>query len=538
MINLRNFVTDINEMAGKKGMHRATKAEMAARRAAKEADMEIKKDGTVEVDGEEVEPTDAEDVIFKKGDSITMHDKTQPFKGVEPGVPADKNGTRGLYAVDAPSKEDMEGWGTDEYRLSIQDNENAVSLAAKFQSEEDFMVVGDAGWAKTDLITSIAHKAGYHVITVYLDKACATDLGGIPVPIKHEETGITYQDFALPAWAAEMLINPNKKYLLFFDEMNQAAPDVMNALMPIVLKHDVCGVHFEDMLVGAAGNYAHENDSVSELNQPLEDRFKPIITWETHTDVTWKSAFDWAHKKYDSIIGKEVIDKTYELRDLWNSPRDITRVIYKWCEKNKDKKCFESPEHILNKRLESCIWRKLPESEKNSRSNKDKLAKFAEWLWKWSQNGGKVEENTRKKKSQKLTEEQKITVAVIKEGLVKGYANMDGEKFLLTPQNAVEFEFGDDRFKMTAEMVNKVIKEIEAEGNTVKFSSIDEGRSYAEEHDWNIVERIDDTVYFNGEVAEDEDGEEVDAYWTDHLKKTLSRRKIVSRSNRSNHTND
>ena len=33
--------------------------------------------------------------------------------------------------------------------------------------------------------------------------------------------------------------HPDKQFLLFFDEMNQAADDVMNALMPIVLRNVV-----------------------------------------------------------------------------------------------------------------------------------------------------------------------------------------------------------------------------------------------------------------------------------------------------------
>ena len=77
--------------------------------------------------------------------------------------------------------------------------------------------------------------------------------------------------------------------------MNQAQPDVMNALMPIVLEHEIAGRKYgptdkngkvteSNFFVGAAGNFEDENDAVNELSGPLKSRFKPIIVWKTHDE--------------------------------------------------------------------------------------------------------------------------------------------------------------------------------------------------------------------------------------------------------------
>ena len=82
--------------------------------------------------------------------------------------------------------------------------------------------------------------------------------------------------------------------------MNQAAPDVMNALMPIILKNEICGKSFKNYIVGAAGNFEHENDAVNELSEPLLSRFGGIITWKTGGEAEWKSAFNWMKNKWEA----------------------------------------------------------------------------------------------------------------------------------------------------------------------------------------------------------------------------------------------
>ena len=99
-------------------------------------------------------------------------------KNIE-GKPAEKNGTDGLYGVDEPTDNDAVVEIPKE-----QLNKNMKKLLMKFRTEEDFFIIGKAGWGKTSIIKNLADKFNRKVETVYLDKAVASDLGGIPVPGK------------------------------------------------------------------------------------------------------------------------------------------------------------------------------------------------------------------------------------------------------------------------------------------------------------------------------------------------------------------
>lgn len=241
------------------------------------------------------------------------------------GKTPEQNGSkheRVKWALNEPTDNDT----IEDNDIDLNDPDNTKSvkkLIDKFDAEEDFFIEGRAGWGKTSIIKKLAKKYGRDVITVYLDKAEATDLGGIPVPVqgnkthakvknalgKEEEREFAVQIKAMPSWAKLMLDNPDRKFLLFFDEMNQAAPDVMNALMPIVLEHEICEVKFDNFFVGSAGNLEEENEGgINQLSGPLKSRFKPIITWETNTPAAWKQTFKHLHKEWDDKLGKDFVD--------------------------------------------------------------------------------------------------------------------------------------------------------------------------------------------------------------------------------------
>ena len=93
------------------------------------------------------------------------------------GKDVKKNGTGGKFAIDEPTDNDaIEPLSKDQL------NKNMKRLLMKFKADEPFFIMGEAGWGKTSIIKSMAKRFGRTVITVYLDKCEATDLGGIPVP--------------------------------------------------------------------------------------------------------------------------------------------------------------------------------------------------------------------------------------------------------------------------------------------------------------------------------------------------------------------
>ena len=383
------------------------------------------------------------------------------------GKDAKKNGTGGKFAIDEPTDNDVV-----EPLSKDQLNKNMKRLLMKFKADEPFFIMGEAGWGKTSIIKSMAKRFGRTVITVYLDKCEATDLGGIPVP-REDKRGNAYVDSAMPAWAQYMLEHDDKQFLLFFDEMNQADGAVMNALMPIVLETEVCGVKFDNFIVGAAGNFDHENDAVNELSGPLKSRFKPIIVWETGGDAEWKQAFDFMHKEWDSKLGEdgpEYINLLYENRDLFQNPREVEHKILKWCSKmidTDDKDLFDVEDYL--DRLEGLAKEDL------NRTQEDKLKKLAEATYNLVNGLSLSPERKRSKGKEMMDETLKNTIKkAMRNGfMTNGPDSSDKRKYGISKENA-PLVFCDPEMTENAcnrEMFDRYINKLEADGLKFKYET-------------------------------------------------------------------
>lgn len=383
----------------------------------------------------------------------------RPRKNVE-GKPAEKNGSGGLYGIDEPV--------SDKAVVDIpqeQLNKNMKKLLMKFRTEEDFFIIGKAGWGKTSIIRKLADQFGRKVETVYLDKAVASDLGGIPVPGKTKK-GHGKQEMLMPDWAAKMDENPDVDYLLFFDEMNQAAPDVMNALMPIVLEHEVCRTPFENFFVGAAGNFEDENDAVNELSGPLRSRFKPLITWQTD----WSAAFSHLHSKWDDILGKEFISKFEENKELFDNPREIERNIFKFTSKLKKSGMYSEfdVDDYLD-RITDIIGEK-----KLSRSEESAAKKLAEYMYDYINDklAAKAEKSSRSTRNKGMDMVSEVTKNAIRKAMRQGYLEQKEGK----DQHVVRYGISRENIsaiidpeECNAEMLERIITKLEADGVKFKF---------------------------------------------------------------------
>ena len=388
------------------------------------------------------------------------------------GKDVKKNGTGGKFAIDEPTDNDaLEPLSKDQL------NKNMKRLLMKFKADEPFFIMGEAGWGKTSIIKSMAKRFGRTVITVYLDKCEATDLGGIPVP-REDKRGNAYVDSAMPAWAQYMLEHDDQQFLLFFDEMNQADGAVMNALMPIVLETEVCGVKFDNFIVGAAGNFDHENDAVNELSGPLKSRFKPIIVWETGGDAEWKQAFDFMHKEWDGKLGEDgpaYIDLLQENRDLFQNPREVEHKILKWCSKmidTDDKDLFDVEDYL--DRLEGLTKEDL------NRTQEDKLKKLAEATYNLVNGLPLSPERKRSKGKEMMDETLKNTIKkAMRNGfMTNGPDSSDKRKYGISRENA-PLVFCDPEMTENAcnrEMFDRYINKLEADGLKFKYETDDEWR--------------------------------------------------------------
>ena len=401
----------------------------------------------------------------------------------------DKNSKNKIkWAVDEPEDDEA----SDGIDLDSEDNTDSLQdLIAKFDTEKPFFIQGRAGWGKTSVIKKLAKKYGKEVITVYLDKAEAVDLGGIPVPVegstkqnpkfksvanaedidlKDKKDVIKYakQLKAMPMWATRMLENPDTEYLLFFDEMNQAAPDVMNALMPIVLEHDICEIKFDNFFVGAAGNFEDENGAINELSGPLKSRFKPIIIWDAGTKEAWAQVFKYLHKKWDKVIGENIVSKFEEYADCFDNPREIEDKIFdvihrlkvRGAKRNYNAKFFLRQLNGLCK-------------EDLSRTQEKQLEELADDMFGFVSGTG-----TSSKSSRRSNDSQKVPESIqtaIKDGMENGWIDITMEeekgkekhvKFGVSEENIFDIVESDE---CNAEMIERTIRKFKNDGLKWKY---------------------------------------------------------------------
>ena len=119
-----------------------------------------------------------------------------------------------------------------------QSNDNIQSILYKLEGDEDMIINTDFGVRTEEKITKLAKHTGYEdVITWWrTDKMEPKDLAPMP----------SNKGNLIPSWAKTIIDNQNKKYLLIFvfDKNNDK---LMDALMPIYLKHELMGKKVKNM---------------------------------------------------------------------------------------------------------------------------------------------------------------------------------------------------------------------------------------------------------------------------------------------------
>lgn len=383
------------------------------------------------------------------------------------GKDAEKNGTQGVFGIDEPvDDEPVEPLDKDSL------NKNMKRLLMKFKAQEPFFILGEAGWGKTSIIKDMAKRFKRQVITIYLDKAEKEDLGGIPAPVKNADGRVTRKMLA-PDWAEYMADHPETQFLLFFDEMNQATPDIMNALMPIVLEHQICGKKYDNFFVGAAGNFEHENDAVSELSGPLKSRFKPIIVWETGPDA-WRDAFRHLHKVWDSKLGKEFVDVFEKNAELFVNPREVEHKIFRFIEKIKedgDADMFDASDYL--ERLENLVKEDL------TRTQEAELKNLADQMYNFTQGKQSTsgKEGRSRKGAEMVSDDLKNLIArAMRQGYILQEENGKNVKYGISRQN-IGMIFCDEEYNedpINAEMLERIIDKLEADGTKFKYETDDD----------------------------------------------------------------
>jgi MoxR-like ATPase len=447
---------------------------------------------------------DAPEEQKKIAQKVKAVEKEQELaKNVKPGVPADKNGTGGKWALDEPTDDDCldnVDWESVEFDANLSELHARFDAASRSRGGDkenhgDFFVIGEAGWGKSSIIKKVAKQYKRTILTVYLDKAVKEDLGGIPVPREDQKSTKVFVDTAMPGWAMVMAENPDKKFLLFFDEMNQADPGVMNALMPIIQDKTICGYQFDNFMVGAAGNFSYENDSVEELSEPLKERLFPIIVWKSGEDQ-WKHSMKYIHKEWDNVLGKEFVDKYENIAFLFSSPRVLEQKVFQfvegWCEAKPDakRKALYKPERILN-HLAGVLGRIEEHGRKRQKTLEDlneverkALEEVAQYTSQYIIAGGKTAEVEQEKGRSGRKKKGDISMIPddIKEFLTGGMVNgsmyvpgKENEKYGISRENI--YTIFQDEESLNAELIDRFIRMLEADGKKFKYETDDEWRA-------------------------------------------------------------
>lgn len=129
------------------------------------------------------------------------------------------------------------------------------------------IVTGKSGWGKSEMIQQVADELGYELVDFRLSEVLPEDIVGIP-KLKDD-----YYEYVPPKKIYDMIQHPEKKYLLFLDEITQGTPEVLNICYKIFDKTTKIGDHeFDNVAVIGATNYSNESNYLSELPTPLKNR--------------------------------------------------------------------------------------------------------------------------------------------------------------------------------------------------------------------------------------------------------------------------
>jgi hypothetical protein len=244
----------------------------------------------------------------------------------------------------------------------------------------------------------------------------------------------------------------------------------MNALMPIVLETEIAGIKFNNFFVGAAGNFEHENDAVSELSGPLKSRFKPLIVWETGGEA-WTQAFSHLHKQWDEKLGKQLVDLFERNAEMFDNPREVEHKIFAFLYKLKqsgDNDMFDAEDYL--ERLENLAKTDL------SRTQQTELKNLADQVYNFMI--GKQEEQgkgSRSRKGQDMVSDslKNLITQGVRRGYISQQENGKDVRYGISREN-IAMVFCDDEYNtdaLNAEMLERIIDKLEADGIKFKYET-------------------------------------------------------------------
>jgi hypothetical protein len=155
--------------------------------------------------------------------------------------------------------------------VTLNSKEEVIEeIEAALQIKNNLYIVDPSGYYKTNIIIKGAQKEEYEVIKLNLQTAIRSDLTGKTVIYDEEINGeiVKCNKRAMPNYLIPVYENPDKKYLLLFEDMDKASIDILRVTREIVGR-EFKDITFSNLVVFATG----ENPINSSLFPEIFNRF-------------------------------------------------------------------------------------------------------------------------------------------------------------------------------------------------------------------------------------------------------------------------
>lgn len=193
--------------------------------------------------------------------------------------------------------------------------------------KRNIFVYGKSGIGKTQTLIDYAKAHKKKLKGISLATMIPEFIGGVPYAKVSSDKKTEYFTLLLMDELQEIFDDEGEDWIIFFDEMNQAPTEVMNALYSICHikpeQRNWCGHSLAKVQIVGAGNLMDGSDGTVYLNEiptPLARRFHNYELVSSAKDVT-----DYLKKKYKNIpqVGKYIT----VMLDNNIAPRDIDECL-------------------------------------------------------------------------------------------------------------------------------------------------------------------------------------------------------------------
>lgn len=201
-----------------------------------------------------------------------------------------------------------------------------IKILKEMPTSKSIMLVAKHGVGKSSIVKQVAEDLGIEFYDVRLSQCEVGDIKGLPfLDEKNRRT-----DFLKPKWWPR---NPDSKGILFFDELNRASKDVLQAVFEICLDRRLDGEPLPDGWRVVSAINATDDYDVVDLDPALLDRWfyidfdptpKEWIAWAVRSNIN-PSIVDYIEQNeelLDPPIGALEAGKVYPSRRSWAQLND------------------------------------------------------------------------------------------------------------------------------------------------------------------------------------------------------------------------